>query len=142
MGATSALACALGAAVLLGTGVASWRGLVGGLVGLAGGAALLAVVGAANPMAELSWSWHVVSGGFAFGLVFLATDPATSAATNPGRLVYGMLIGFLVAVIRVANPAHREGVMLAILLSNVSAPLVDHLAGRLQMAWRGDRGVG
>lgn len=142
LGATSTLACAFGAVVLLMSGVASWRVIAGGIVGLVVGVGLVDVLGIARPVAELPWSWHLVSGGFAFGLVFLATDPATSAATNPGRLVYGLLIGLLVVVIRVANPAHREGVMLAILLANVSAPLIDQVVSRIQMArWR-NRGVG
>jgi Na+-transporting NADH:ubiquinone oxidoreductase subunit B len=142
LGATSTLACALGAVVLLVSGVASWQVIAGGLAGLVVGVGLVDVLGIARPVAELPWSWHLVSGGFAFGLVFLATDPATSATTNPGRLVYGLLIGLLVVVIRVANPAHREGVMLAILLANVSAPLIDQVVSRIQMArWR-DRGVG
>jgi Na+-transporting NADH:ubiquinone oxidoreductase subunit B len=137
LGATSTLACAIGAVVLLVTGVASWRVIAGGLAGLILGVGLVDLIGIARPVAELPWSWHLVSGGFAFGLVFLATDPATSAATNPGRLVYGLLIGLLVVVIRVANPAHPEGVMLAILLGNVSAPLIDQVVSRLQMArWR------
>ncbi len=137
LGATSALACGVGAVVLLVTGVASWRVLAGGVAGLMVGAALVDLVGFARPVAELPWSWHLVSGGFAFGIVFLATDPATSSATNPGRLVYGLLIGLLVVLIRVANPAHRDGVMLAILLGNVTAPLIDQVVSRIQTArWR------
>jgi Na+-transporting NADH:ubiquinone oxidoreductase subunit B len=142
LGATSTLACAIGALVLCVTGVASWRIIAGGLVGLVAGVGLVDVLGITQPIAELPWSWHLVSGGFAFGLVFLATDPATSAATNVGRLVYGLLIGLLVVVIRVANPAHHEGVMLAILLGNVSAPLIDQVVSRVQLVlWR-TRGVG
>lgn len=138
MGATSALACAFGASFLLVTGVASWRVLAGGLLGLAGGVWLIQLIGGQGPAAELPWTWHALSGGFAFGLVFLATDPTSSATTNPGRLLYGALIGFLVVVIRLANPAHREGVMLAILLGNVAAPLIDQVVGRIQMARRRD----
>jgi Na+-transporting NADH:ubiquinone oxidoreductase subunit B len=138
MGATSALACAFGASVLLATGVASWRILAGGLLGLAGGVWLIQLIGGQGPAAELPWTWHALSGGFAFGLVFLATDPVSSATTNPGRLLYGALIGFLIVVIRLANPAHREGVMLAILLGNVFAPLIDQVVGRIQMGRRRD----
>lgn len=141
LGATSTLACAVGGIVLVVCGVASWRIMLGGLLGLVLGVGLVDLLGIARPVAELTWTWHLVSGGFAFGLVFLATDPATSAATNPGRLIYGALIGLLVVVIRVANPAHREGVMLAILLGNVSAPLIDGVVGRVQMARSRDRGV-
>ena len=142
MGATSALACAFGACVLIATGVASWRILAGGLLGLIGGVWLVQLLGVENLAAELPWTWQALSGGFAFGLVFLATDPVSSAATNPGRLIYGALIGSLVVVIRLANPAHREGVMLAILLGNVAAPLIDQVVGRLQMKRRRDFDVG
>jgi Na+-transporting NADH:ubiquinone oxidoreductase subunit B len=133
MGGTSPLAAALGASVLLYAGVASWRILAGGVLGLVLAVWLLQLLGAESPAAGLPWYWHAVTGSFAFGLVFLATDPVTSAATNSGRWIYGALIGILVVVIRVANPAHREGVMLAILLGNVAAPLIDQLVARIQM---------
>jgi Na+-transporting NADH:ubiquinone oxidoreductase subunit B len=133
MGATSALASLVGLAVLLYTGVASWRIVAGGVLGLAIGVFLVQTLGVSAPVAGLPWHWHLVTGGFAFGLVFLATDPVTAAATNPGRWVYGALIGVLVAVIRVANPAHREGVLLAVLLGNVTAPLIDQLVARVMM---------
>jgi Na+-transporting NADH:ubiquinone oxidoreductase subunit B len=133
MGATSALACLMGLAVLLYSGVASWRILAGGLLGLAGGVWIVRWLGVDAPISELPWHWHAVTGGFAFGLVFLATDPVTAAVTNPGRWLYGALIGILVAVIRIANPAHREGVLLAILLGNITAPLLDQLVARVQM---------
>ena len=136
MGATSPLACGLGAAVLLYLGVASWRILVGGLLGLALALLVLELLGAQGPGIGVPWYWHAVAGGFAFGLVFLATDPVTSAATNPGRLIYGALIGVLVVVIRVANPAHRDGVMLAILLGNVTAPLIDRVVAWIEMRRR------
>lgn len=100
---------------------------------------LFQLAGGQSPAAELPWYWHALTGSFAFGLVFLATDPVTSAVTNPGRWIYGALIGALVVVIRLANPAHREGVMLAILLGNVAAPLIDRIVAELQ--WRWVRGV-
>lgn len=137
MGATSPVACLLGAIVLLYAGVASGRIIVGGIVGLV--LAALAFSGLGDPASGsgLPWHWHLVTGGFAFGLVFLATDPVTSAATSSGRWVYGLLIGALVVVIRVANPAHREGVLLAILLGNVMAPLIDQIVARVQMRFGG-----
>jgi Na+-transporting NADH:ubiquinone oxidoreductase subunit B len=141
MGATSTLACGLGAFVLLASGVASWRVMLGGVLGLPIGVALLGLLGVAQPATTLPWSWHLVSGGFAFGIVFLATDPVSAAATNPGRWIYGVLIGALAVLIRVVNPAYREGVMLAILLGNVSAPLIDQLVARVQMRPRRDHGV-
>jgi Na+-transporting NADH:ubiquinone oxidoreductase subunit B len=136
LGETSALACAIGLGILLFAGLASWRIVAGGLLGLVAGVAIVQGLHVAQPMAALPWWWHVVSGGFAFGLIFLATDPATAAATNPGRWFYGLLIGALVVVIRVANPAHREGVMLAILLGNVAAPLIDQIVARAMMRRR------
>lgn len=142
MGATSPAACLLGAGVLLYCGVASWRILAGGLLGLVLAALAFEALGDATGSGSLPWHWHAATGGFAFGLVFLATDPVTSAATNPGRWLYGALIGALVVVIRIANPAHREGVLLAILLGNVTAPLIDQLVARVQMRSRRPARVG
>lgn len=142
LGETSALACAIGGAVLLAAGIASWRILAGGLLGLVGAVLLAQLLGAASPMASLPLLWHVLAGGFAFGLVFLATDPVTSAATEGGRWLYGGLIGALVVTIRIANPAHLEGVMLAILFGNVTAPLLDQVVARIQMRRRRARDVG
>ena len=128
LGETSALACALGAAFLVYARVASWRVIAGGLLGLVVSAALARALGdAERPLVSFPWHWHLTAGSFAFGLAFLATDPVTSAATAVGRWLYGGLIGALVVLVRVFNPAHAEGVMLAILLANVSAPLIDHL---------------
>jgi Na+-transporting NADH:ubiquinone oxidoreductase subunit B len=129
MGSTSALLCAAGALVLIATRVVSWRILAGGVLGLVGGVeALGAVGGDAWPMASLPWHWHLVFGGFAFGLVFMATDPASAAHTDPGRWAYGLLIGAMTALVRVANPAYPEGIMMAILFANVFAPLFDTMA--------------
>ncbi len=136
LGETSALACLFGAVLLVYAGVASPRILLGGLLGLALGVWLVAGLAGSQPLAALPWHWHLVTGSFAFGLVFIATDPVTSAATDPGRWLYGIAIGLLVVVIRVANPAHREGVLLAILLGNVMAPLLDRGVAALQMRWR------
>jgi Na+-transporting NADH:ubiquinone oxidoreductase subunit B len=133
LGETSAAACLLGALWLVYLRLADWRILAGGVAGLVATAlAFGALASDAPSMAQLPWYWHATLGSFAFGLAFLATDPVTSAATPGGRLAYGLLIGFLVVVIRVANPAHREGMIFAVLLANLSAPLLDHLVIRLR----------
>ncbi len=141
MGETSALACLLGLGILLHTGVASWRIVAGGLLGLIAGVWSLQALGATSPIAQLPWYWHLVSGSFAFGLVYLATDPVTAATTDAGRWIYGGIIGALVAAVRIANPAYQDGVLLALLLGNVAAPLVDRMVALVQLR-QGARGVG
>ena len=126
-GETSTLACLLGAAVLIATGAASWRIMAGALLGLIGTAVLFNLAGGdGSPIFAMPWSWHLVLGGFAFGAVFLATDPVSAAATDTGRWLYGLLFGFMVVLIRVANPVHPDGVMFAVLFANVFAPLIDY----------------
>ena len=140
IGETSALACLLGGAFLLYTGIASWRIVAGVFLGMLVASLLFnAIDGALNPMFSVPWHWHLVMGGFAFGMVFMATDPVTAAQTDPGRLVFGVLIGVLTVVIRVANPAFPEGIMLAILFANVFAPLIDHIFIRRNIARRARR---
>ena len=140
-GATSALACFLGAAYLITTRVASLRIMFGALGGMIFAAILFnAFVGEALPFGNLSWHWHLTLGSFAFGIIFLATDPVTSPMTNTGRWIYGLLIGALVVVIRVANVAHPDGVMFAILFGNVTAPLIDHIVVRINIGRRVRRG--
>ncbi len=127
MGETSALACLLGAAVLILTGIASWRTMAGVCIGAIVTAVGLNLIGSqSNPAFQIPVHWHLVLGGFAFGAVFMATDPVTSAFTDIGRWIYGLLIGFLIVLMRVVNPAYPETVMLAILLMNVFAPLIDY----------------
>lgn len=127
LGETSALACLLGGAFLVVAGLASGRVILGGVAGLVAAVALANTFGdSARPLVGLPWHWHLTTGSFAFGLVFVATDPVTSATTAAGRWTYGVLIGLLVAVVRIFNPAHPEGVLMAILLANVVAPLLDH----------------
>lgn len=127
MGETSALACLLGAALLLFTGIASWRIMVAMLLGGIGAAtAFWLAPNPTNALYALAPHWHLVLGGFAFGLVFMATDPVSAAQTPLGQWLYGTLTGMLCILIRVANPAFPEGVMLAILLGNVCAPLFDY----------------
>jgi Na+-transporting NADH:ubiquinone oxidoreductase subunit B len=125
IGETSAFACLIGAAILLFTGVASWRVIVsffaGGLV-----MGLIFNTFAVNPLMALPALHHTFLGGFMFGMTFMATDPVTAAQTTTGKYIYGFLAGFLSIMIRVFNPAFPEGVMLAILFANVMAPLIDH----------------
>jgi Na+-transporting NADH:ubiquinone oxidoreductase subunit B len=128
MGETSALACLIGAFILLVTGIASWRVMVSTLIGavLAGSFFYYHSGSAAVPLYAIPPHWHLVLGGFAFGLVFMATDPVSAAHTNTGKWLVGLLVGVLAIVIRVANPAYPEGTMLAILLGNIFAPLFDY----------------
>jgi Na+-transporting NADH:ubiquinone oxidoreductase subunit B len=127
MGETSALACALGLLVLVATQIGSWRTMFGVVLGTIGTTLLLNAVGSeTNPMFAIPFYWHMVVGGWAFGMVFMATDPVSSAFTDKGRLLYGVGIGVMVILVRVVNPAYPEGMMLAILFMNVFAPLIDH----------------
>ncbi|HPG25555.1 MAG: NADH:ubiquinone reductase (Na(+)-transporting) subunit B [Spirochaetaceae bacterium] len=127
MGETSTLACLLGALLLVWTGIGSWRTMAGILFGTIAMAGFLNVAGSdTNPMFGVPWYWHAVMGGWAFGAVYMATDPVSSAFTNAGKLIYGAMIGILVVLIRVVNPAYPEGMMLAILFMNMFAPLIDH----------------
>ncbi len=128
IGETSVLCCLFGAAVLILSGVGSWRIMVGSLAGLFAGSVLFQQFGGPSlkPLADLPFYYHAVIGSYAFGVVFMATDPVSAAATNPGKWIYGFLIGFLIVLIRVANPAYPEATMLAILFMNVMAPLLDH----------------
>lgn len=124
IGETSTLACLIGAAVLLITGIASWRIMLASVVGLLSTGYLANLIGH-SPMAQLPPYYHLVAGGFAFGAVFMATDPVSAAATKAGKWIYGFLIGMLVIIVRVANAGFPEGVMLSILFMNLMAPLID-----------------
>lgn len=127
MGETSALACLIGAVILLVTRVASWRIILAATLGsflAAGGLNLIA--SETNPLLGVPPHWHFVLGGWAFGIVYMATDPVSAAHTNRGRWIYGLLIGVLAIFIRVLNPAYPEGIMLAILFMNVFASTIDH----------------
>ena len=126
IGSTSVIAILLGMGFLLLTGIASWRVMLSGIIGCAAMGLLFNVLPLENAFAGLPFFYHLVMGGFLFGIVFMATDPVSSAATNTGKLIYGFLIGALTVLIRVANPAYPEGAMLAILFMNVMAPLIDH----------------
>ncbi len=127
LGETSTLACLLGASLLLLTGLISWRVVLAVCTGMILTSTLFNIIGSdSNPMFATPWYWHAVLGGFAFATIFLATDPTTSANTNTGRWFYGLLIGVLVIIIRVTNPVAPEGIMFAILLANIAAPLIDY----------------
>lgn len=127
MGETSMLCCLFGAAVLIITRVGSWRTMFGVTLGTFLMAALLNAVGSeTNPMFAVPFHWHIVLGGWAFGMVFMATDPVSSAFTEKGKYLYGLGIGVMVVLVRVVNPAYPEGMMLAILFMNMFAPLIDH----------------
>ncbi len=142
IGETSAVACLLGAVFIVYTGVASWRIMAGVMLGMVVTAMLFNTVGSAdNPMFAMPWYWHLVLGGFAFGMVFMATDPVTACVTNPGRWIFGALVGSITVVIRVVNVAFPEGIMLAILFANVFAPTIDHFVMRANIARRIRRGV-
>ena len=123
MGETSTLACLIGAVILIATGVGSWRTMAGVVAGMVVFSLMLMPFSA--PIMSLGPFWHLVIGGFAFGTVFMSTDPVSSAMTNEGRIMYGILIGALTVMVRAINPAFPEGIMLAILFANVFAPLID-----------------
>ena len=126
IGETSALAIILGGLFLMYTRIASWRIVAGVFIGMVATTWLFNLIGAeTNPMTQMSWAWHLVLGGFAFGMMFMATDPVSACQTNPGRWLFGLLVGFMTVLIRVINPAFPEGIMLAILFANVMAPLID-----------------
>lgn len=127
IGETSLIAIGMGAALLLLTKIASWRIMSGVMLGMVATSLLFNTVGSdTNPMFAMPWYWHLVVGGFAFGMVFMATDPVSAAMTNTGKWVFGALIGLMVVMIRVVNPAFPEGMMLAILFANLFAPTIDH----------------
>jgi len=140
MGETSALACLVGAALLLWTKVASWRTMAGVALGTIVAAQLFNLVGSAtNPAFAVPFWWHMVLGGWAFGTVFMVTDPVTSSFTARGKWIYGFLVGALVVMIRVVNPAYPESMMLVILFMNVFAPLIDHYVVRANVRRRAKR---
>ena len=131
MGETSAFCCLLGAAVLILTQVGSWRTMAGVTLGTLVMSGFLNWVGSdTNPMFAMPFHWHIVLGGWAFGTVFMATDPVSSSFTETGKYIYGFGIGVLVVLVRVVNPAYPEGMMLAILFMNMFSPLLDWMAKR------------
>ena len=140
IGETSTIACLIGLAFLLVTKIANWRLVAGCLLGMIAFSSLLNVIGSdSNPMFAMPWYWHLVVGGYAFGLVFMVTEPVSASHTNTGRWIYGALIGFMVVMIRVLNPAFPEGMMLAILFGNVFAPLIDYFVVQANIKRRAKR---
>jgi len=128
MGETSTLAILIGGAVLLLMKIASWRIVLGVFGGMVAMSTLFNLIGSdTNPMFSMPFYWHLVTGGFCFGMIFMATDPVSAAMTNTGKFVFGALIGVMVVLIRVVNPAFPEGMMLAILFANLFAPYIDHI---------------
>ena len=138
IGETSVLAILIGAFILIATGVGSWKIMVSGVIGAALTAMMFNAVGLTALM-NFDWMNHLVVGGFAFGIVFMATDPVSAAQTDKGKIIYGLLIGFFSIMIRVFNPAYPEGVMLAILLMNTLAPTIDYFVVNGNIAKRKKR---
>ena len=138
IGETSVLAILIGAFILIATGVGSWKIMVSGVIGAALTALMFNAVGLTALM-NFDWMNHLVVGGFAFGIVFMATDPVSAAQTDKGKIIYGLLIGFFSILIRVFNPAYPEGVMLAILLMNTLAPTIDYFVVNGNIAKRKKR---
>ncbi|WP_305818003.1 NADH:ubiquinone reductase (Na(+)-transporting) subunit B [Photobacterium leiognathi] len=128
IGEVSTLAILIGGAFIVIMGIASWRIIAGTMIGMIAAATLFNIIGSdTNPMFSMPWQWHLVSGGFAFGMMFMATDPVSAAFTNKAKWWYGALIGAMAVMVRVVNPAYPEGMMLAILFANLFAPLFDNL---------------
>jgi Na+-transporting NADH:ubiquinone oxidoreductase subunit B len=141
LGETSAAACLIGAVILIYSGIASWRIMAGVFAGLIVPVLAFSGIDSPNPMYDVPWHWHLVLGGFAFGAVFMATDPVSAPDTEMGHWIYGILIGFLTWVIRVINPAFPEGIMLAILFGNIFAPVIDYFVVRANVRRRARRSV-
>ncbi|MCG8597145.1 MAG: NADH:ubiquinone reductase (Na(+)-transporting) subunit B [Kiloniellales bacterium] len=142
MGETSALACLIGMVFLVYTRIANYRLIAGCVLGTIAASGLLNLVGSdSNPMFTMPWYWHLVLGGYAFGLVYMVTEPVSAAMTNAGRWWYGALIGVMCVLIRVVNPAFPEGMMLAILFGNVFAPLIDYMVVQANIRRRRRRHV-
>lgn len=141
VGEVSTLMILIGGAIILFARIASWRIVAGVMLGMIATAYLFNAIGSdTNPMFAMPWYWHMVLGGFAFGMIFMATDPVSAAFTNKGKWWYGILIGVMCVLIRVVNPAYPEGMMLAILFANLFAPLFDYLVVQANIKRRKARG--
>jgi len=142
VGETSTLAVLIGGIILLTMKIASYRIVFGVLLGMIGTAMLFNAIGSeTNPMFDIPPHWHLVIGGFAFGMMFMATDPVSASMTNTGKWMFGALIGIMTVLIRVVNPAFPEGIMLAILFANLFAPFIDHLVVQANIKRRVARGA-
>ena len=135
-GVVSTLGALLGAIFLVFTGMASWRVMLGALIGLIGAVLILNFIAPDNVLYAMPWHWQIILGGFVFGAVFLATDPVAGPMTDPGRWGFGLVVGVLTAVIRVANPSYYEGVMFAILLACMFSPLIDFVVTEMNIRRR------
>jgi len=141
IGETSTIAIFIGGALLLLNKIASWRIIAGVMIGMIALSSLFNFIGSdTNEMFNVPWYWHLVMGGFAFGMIFMATDPVSASMTDTGKLWFGALIGVMVVLIRVVNPAFPEGMMLAILFANLFAPLIDHFVVEANIKRRVARG--
>ena len=142
VGETSTLAIFIGGAVLLIMRIAAWRIVAGVMIGMIALSTLFNAIGSdTNPLFAMPWYCHLVVGGFAFGMIFMATDPVSASMTNTGKWIFGALIGVMVVLIRVVNPAFPEGMMLAILFANLCAPLIDHFVVQANIKRRLARNV-
>ena len=141
MGEVSTLAILIGGAIIVYARIASWRIISGVFLGMVLTSLLLNTIGSdTNPMFAMPWYWHLVLGGFAFGMIFMATDPVSASFTNQAKWAYGALIGAMTVFVRVINPAFPEGMMLAILFANLFAPLFDHFVVQANIKRRIARG--
>jgi Na+-transporting NADH:ubiquinone oxidoreductase subunit B len=140
VGETSTLALLIGGLFIMYMRIASWKIVAGVFAGMLATASLFNVIGSdTNSMFAMAWHWHLVLGGFAFGMLFMATDPVSASFTEKGKWLYGILIGIMVVLIRVVNPAFPEGMMLAILFANLFAPLFDHFVVQANIKRRAAR---
>jgi Na+-transporting NADH:ubiquinone oxidoreductase subunit B len=142
MGEVSTMMILVGGLLLMYFKIASWRIVAGVMIGMVATAFLFNAIGSdSNALFAMPWYWHLVTGGFAFGMMFMATDPVSASLTNTGKFYYGALIGLMCVLIRVANPAYPEGMMLAILFANLFAPLIDHYVVQSNIKRRAKRYV-
>jgi Na+-transporting NADH:ubiquinone oxidoreductase subunit B len=136
MGGVSTFGALLGAVFLVWSGMASWRIMLGALLGMIGVALLCNLIAPDHELFSLPWYWHAILGGFVFGTVFLATDPVAGPMTDPGRWGFGLLVGGLTVIIRVGNPSHYEGILFAILLASLFSPMIDYVVTELNIRRR------
>ncbi|MCL1094330.1 NADH:ubiquinone reductase (Na(+)-transporting) subunit B [Shewanella kaireitica] len=137
IGETSTLALLIGGGFLILTRLADWRIVAGVLAGMIATATLFNIIGSSkNELFAMPWTWHLVTGGFAIAMMFMATDPVTTSYTRKGKVAYGLLIGFMTVLIRVVNPKMPEGIMLAILFANLWAPIFDYLVAKANIKRR------
>ena len=139
VGTVSVLGAAIGALFLIGSGMASWRVIAGALLGLIGVSLLGNVIAPDHLILSIPWYWHLVLGGFAFGMVFIATDPVTGAMTDPGRWGFGLLVGGLTVLIRLGNVSYYEAMIFSILLASLFSPLIDYVVVELNIRRRRQR---